>query len=272
MNIIFYDSPNAFLSLQPFTLTRPICEIRIGILKIREKWVKALEKSLNIAEVGYQTMPYLQAKYPLPYHQENAQYLFINSCFLPHQDWLPEINHLLLGEGILYQDMPIAWRSSHTENSLEYIKQWKNIGQDPTYLQNTWDIFLYNAQEIQQDFTSITHGRSSASISDPHTICYNKENIFIEEGAKIKAAILNAEKGVIYIGKNTEIQELSVIHGNFALCEGAVLNMGTKIKGDTTIGEYSKVGGEISNSVIFGYSNKGHEGFLGNSVIGEWCN
>jgi UDP-N-acetylglucosamine diphosphorylase/glucosamine-1-phosphate N-acetyltransferase len=139
-------------------------------------------------------------------------------------------------------------------------------------LQKTWNNFQFNGSEIKKDFELITAGRKSAEINDPYTRVYSSENIFIEEGANIKAAILNAENGPIYIGKNTEIQEGAIIRGPFALCEGSTINMGAKLRGDTTVGPHSKVGGEVSNAVIFGYSNKGHEGFLGNSVIGEWCN
>ncbi len=138
-------------------------------------------------------------------------------------------------------------------------------------VRNNWDIFVLNGNQIRADFT-LFDSKDSHAIEDQHTIVYNKENIFIEKGVKIRAAILNAESGPIFIGKNAEIQEGSVIKGPFALCEGAVINMGAKMRGDTTIGPYSKVGGEINNSVIFGYSNKAHDGFLGNSVIGEWCN
>jgi UDP-N-acetylglucosamine diphosphorylase/glucosamine-1-phosphate N-acetyltransferase len=141
-----------------------------------------------------------------------------------------------------------------------------------TLIQYPYDIFTENRQEIIRDFQLVTHNRKSQVITDKHTIIYGSENIFLEEGASIKAAILNAEEAPIYIGKNAKVHEGAIIKGAFALGEGAEVNMGAKIKGDTTIGLYSKVGGEISNSVIFGYSNKGHDGFLGNSVIGEWCN
>ena len=134
-----------------------------------------------------------------------------------------------------------------------------------------WDIFRLNGSEIKHDFALLTNGKKSQPFKDPHTKTYG-DQIFIEEGARVKAAVLNAENGPIYIGKEAEIQEGALIRGPFALCEYSVVNMGAKIKGDTTVGPHSKVGGEVSNSVIFGYSNKGHEGFLGNSVIGEWCN
>ena len=168
----------------------------------------------------------------------------------------------------------LAGYIGETEKNLSFAAERNpvQLTYEPVLLQKTWQIFQFNGSEIRKDFTLLTKGRTSQPVNDPHTIVYGADQIFIEEGAKIKAAVLNAEGGPIYIGKNTEIQEGSLIRGPFALCEGSTINMGAKLRGDTTVGPFSKVGGEISNSVIFGYSNKGHEGFLGNSVIGEWCN
>jgi UDP-N-acetylglucosamine diphosphorylase/glucosamine-1-phosphate N-acetyltransferase len=168
----------------------------------------------------------------------------------------------------------LATYIGETEKNLSFAadREIVQISSEPTLIQKTWNIFQLNAAELKKDFALLTKGRKSQPIGDPHTIVYASENIFIEEGAKIKAAVLNAESGPIYIGKNTEIQEGALIRGPFALCEGSTVNMGAKLRGDTTVGPYSKVGGEISNAVFFGYSNKGHDGFLGNSVIGEWCN
>jgi UDP-N-acetylglucosamine diphosphorylase/glucosamine-1-phosphate N-acetyltransferase len=135
-----------------------------------------------------------------------------------------------------------------------------------------WRIFQFNPEQIRLDYALITSGKKSSGIQDKHTIVYNESNIFVEEGVSIRAAILNAEDGPIYLGKNSIVQEGAIIKGPFALCEGSTVGMGSKMRGDTTVGPHSKVGGEISNSVIFGYSNKGHDGFIGNTVIGEWCN
>lgn len=146
------------------------------------------------------------------------------------------------------------------------------LEKEPLLLQKTWNIFQFNGAQIKEDFALLTNGRKSHAVGDPHTIVYNPDQIFIEDGVKIRAAVLNAESGPIYLGRNSEIQEGAVIRGPFALGEFSTVNMGAKLRGDTTVGPHCKVGGEISNSVIFGYSNKGHEGFLGNSVLGEWCN
>ncbi|MGB5377381.1 putative sugar nucleotidyl transferase, partial [Muriicola sp.] len=138
-------------------------------------------------------------------------------------------------------------------------------------VQNTWDIFSRNGEALQQDFDLITKGRKSAPISNTNRLI-SPENIFLEEGAKVEYSILNASEGPIYLGKNSEVMEGNMIRGGFALCEHAVVKMGAKIYGPTTVGHYGKVCGEINNSVIFGYSSKGHDGYLGNSVLGEWCN
>jgi NDP-sugar pyrophosphorylase family protein len=134
------------------------------------------------------------------------------------------------------------------------------------------DIFTYNAKLIQYDFELLTNGRKSAGINDKFSAIYGADNIFVEEGVKVRAAIINAENGLVYIGKNVDIQEGAMIHGTHAFCDNSVVNMGAKMRGDSTVGPYSKVGGEVGNSVIMGYSNKGHDGYMGNSVLGYWCN
>jgi UDP-N-acetylglucosamine diphosphorylase/glucosamine-1-phosphate N-acetyltransferase len=141
-----------------------------------------------------------------------------------------------------------------------------------TLIDQVWKIYQNNGAQIREDFTLITQGRKSASVTDPFTRIYNSDQVFLEEGVEIRAALLNADNGPIYLGKNSLVQEGALIRGPFALCEGSHVNMGAKVRGDTTVGPFSKIGGEVSNSVIFGYSNKAHDGFLGNSVIGEWCN
>jgi UDP-N-acetylglucosamine diphosphorylase/glucosamine-1-phosphate N-acetyltransferase len=141
-----------------------------------------------------------------------------------------------------------------------------------TLIDKVWKIFQYNASQLRSDFELMTSGKKSVGIKDKHTIVYNGQDVFVAEGAQVKAAILNAENGPIYLGKNAQVMEGALIRGPFALCEGSTVNMGAKVRGDTTVGPYSKIGGEVSNTVIFGYSNKAHDGFLGNSVIGEWCN
>ncbi|HMP99137.1 MAG TPA: GlmU family protein [Cyclobacteriaceae bacterium] len=264
MTCILFDDPQLRNHLLPLTYTRPISEIRVGILTIREKWEKALGQ-----KPGYITASYLQKKYPLP---KSSDYLFINAALCPNAALLKEIESLRNGEGILHNGNLLA--AKHNEPGIPMIENLicKNFEADINLIDRVWKIFSLNAAELKTDFSFITAGRQSAAIQDKHTIVYNRNQIFLEEGVNIKAAVLNAEDGPIYLGKNAVVQEGALIKGSFALCEGSHVNMGAKMRGDTTIGPFSKVGGEISNSVIFGYSNKAHDGFLGNAVIGEWCN
>ncbi|GAB4330415.1 MAG: GlmU family protein [Flammeovirgaceae bacterium] len=271
MNIILFDDPILRTNFLPLTFTRPISEIRIGILKISEKWSKRLQTN-----IFYLTESYLQNKYPDT--DTDDDHLYINGALLPNELLIHAIMTLKTGEVLVHGGKYLAFKASGRyknnkllTNVMEKMKQIPFEG-EADMINYPWEIFQKNRNQIIADFQIVTAGRKSEKISDKYTKVYGKQHIFIEEGANIKASVLNAEEGVIYIGKNAVIQEGSLIRGAFALCEGATLNMGAKIKGDTTIGPFCKVGGEVSNSILFGYSNKGHEGFIGNTVIGEWCN
>lgn len=264
MNIVLFDAPDIRASLLPFTFTRPAAKIRIGILTIAEKW----EKWLN-AEVSFAAQDYLQDKFSKNTTDDN---LFINGALCPNSDLLELVKGLKLEEGLTVNGELLIARTASSELPTADQLSLKESDIEVRVIRDSWQIFKENAAEIKMDFDLITKGRTSQVITDPHTVVYGKENVFVEEGAKIRAAIINAESGPVYIGKNAEVHEGAIIKGAFALCEGSHVNMAAKIKGDTTIGPYSKVGGEVSNSVIFGYSNKGHDGFIGNTVIGEWCN
>lgn len=261
MNLILFDDPIIRLDLLPFTFTRPVSKIRVGILTIDEKW----ERWLNL-QPCFQTQEYLQGKFPFRLDKQN---LLINGAICPDQKLVDTIKALPAGYCLVQGGLLIAANTPQEviseSNSIEY--------QDPvSIIDKTWKIFRENANQIKVDFKLITAGRKSANIQDKNTVVYGADNIFVEDGVDIKAAVLNAENGPIYLGKNSVIQEGALVRGPFALCEGGHLNMGAKIRGDVTIGPYSKVGGEVSAVVIFGYSNKAHDGFLGCSVIGEWCN
>lgn len=262
MNYILFDG-NFRNQLLPFTYTRPVADIRVGILTIREKWEHFLETTTSTI-----TEDYLSQRWPLVELEEN---IFINAAFLPSTALVAQIKVLKKNEVLIYDDIYVAFKAAEdAEVDLDHLTP-VDLTESPLIIQNTWDIFSKNSLAIEADFKLITAGRTSAEI--PASVhCLGKENIFIEEGANVNMASLNAENGPIYIGKNAEIMEGSLVRGPFALCEHATLKMGAKIYGGTTIGPHSKVGGEVNNSVIFGYSNKGHDGFLGNSVLGEWCN
>ena len=263
MNYILFDS-DVRQSLLPFTYTRPVADIRIGILTIREKWEKHL--SLTTTTI---TQEYLEEKYPMVEMEEN---ILINASFCPTDSLVEKVKNLSKNEAIFKGEDVIAFYTSDSQEEVNF-DEYSQIEFEEELIQvkNTWDIFTYNGKAIQQDFDLITEGRTSEPIPEGVQVL-NKENIFIEEGVEIVFSTLNATEGPIYIGKDALIMEGSSIRGPFAMCEHAVVKMGAKIYKDTTIGPYSKVGGEISNSVIFGYSSKGHDGYLGNSVIGEWCN
>lgn len=264
--VILFDDPALRGSLLPFTFTRPVADIRVGILKISEKW-----KSYFNLTPGYFTQDYLKFKFGY----KNAPALFINGALCPNERLLATLLQLPPGKSLWHENTLLAVHVDTPQSfSIEWAKEKEVVFYDEelTIIKKNWHIYAYNGQELKMDFGIVTKNRQSAGVDDPHTITYRPGNIFVEEGARIKAAVLNAENGPIYIGINAEIQEGALIRGPFALCEGSTVNMGAKIRGDTTVGPHSKVGGEISNSVIFGYSNKGHDGFMGNSVVGEWCN
>ncbi|WP_375240988.1 GlmU family protein [Polaribacter sp.] len=263
MNYILFDS-DARQSLLPFTYTRPVADIRIGILTIREKW----EKHLGLTTTTI-TEEYLEEKFPMVEMEKN---ILINASFCPTESLVEKIKNLSENEAIFKGDNVVAFYTTDSQEEVDF-EQYTQIDFDEDVIQvkNTWDIFTFNGEAIKQDFKLITEGKTSAPIPEGVQVL-NKENVFIEEGAKVVFATLNASEGPIYIGKDALVMESSNIRGPFAMCNNAVVKMGAKIYKDTTIGPFSKIGGEVSNSVIFGYSSKGHDGYLGNSVLGEWCN
>ncbi len=270
MNYILFDDENIRQALFPFTLSRPIAEIRAGILTLREKWEMLLKEHCYS-----QTISYLQEKYqPLPESSEGVPVIYINSSLFPSPELLESIKQLPQDSALHNENTILAVSCSSYQKSFRVenhkFNSKKFLG-TVSQLQKPWEIFSNNAQNIQADFDLLTIGRKSATIDSSNKVI-GSENIFIEEGAGLQCCIINASTGPVYIGKFAEVMEGCMIRGPFALGEHAVLKMGSKIYGPTTIGPECKVGGEVNNSVIFGYSNKAHDGFLGNSVIGEWCN
>lgn len=261
MNIILFDDPAIRVNLLPFTYTRPVSKIRVGILTIDEKWQRWLKSTPS-----FQTESYLQKKFKLVSSDDN---LLINGALCPDEKLVGTINQLSVGHYLIKDNILLAARKPSGEmNDTNTIQYTERI----TLIDKPWKIFSENASQIKIDFALVTAGRKSAGIQDKHTVVYGEQNLFVEEGVYVRAAIINAESGPIYLGKDSIVQEGAMIRGSFALCEGAHINMGAKIRGDSTVGPFSKVGGEISSSVIFGYSNKAHDGFMGCSVMGEWCN
>jgi UDP-N-acetylglucosamine diphosphorylase/glucosamine-1-phosphate N-acetyltransferase len=263
MNIILFEDSIYRNQLKPLTLTRPIGNLRIGILMINEKWEKRLK-----SKVSFLTEAYLQKKFK--YVSEN-QNKYVNSSYLPTAGLVKLIDNLIFGEVIKCKGEVVAYCSDklgdYDENMLIQLKP-----KDAKTLKNLPDLFIRNTGEISEDFKLITSGRKSEKITDPHTRTYGVKNIFLEKGANLKSCILNAENGPIYIGENAILQEGSLVIGPAAIGEGSMVAFGARIRPNTTLGPLSRVGGEVGNTIFYGNSNKAHDGFLGNSYIGEWCN
>ncbi|HQK39305.1 MAG TPA: GlmU family protein [Flavobacterium alvei] len=263
MNYILFDGP-ARNALLPFTFTRPVADILVGIMTIRQKWEMRLGSTTTTI-----TEEYLSEKFPMVEMEENVM---INASFLPNSDLVEMVTNLEINQAIFQGDDVIAFHTHENQQEVDFeTYEIIEFQGECIRIEHTCDIFSKNAAAIKEDFELLTEERKSQPIPrSVNTIA--PENIFIEEGAKLEFVTLNATNGPIYIGKNTEIMEGSIIRGPFALCEGAIVKMMAKIYGATTIGPYSKIGGEVNNAVLFAHSNKGHDGFLGNSVLGEWCN
>jgi len=286
MNLIFFDHPSRRSHLKPFTLTRPVAAIRTGILTLGEKWRRKLSARYEVEEASHFTEDYLAVRYPIRISDDN---LLVNTAFCPddtlaqavaglgHKQVLMQHQQMIAARvpgTVLQQIMKAGYESGASQllAKIASLSQ-REYSANVTEIHHLWDIFLQNGEQISKDFSLITQNRKSYDTGDPHTIFYgDPKDIFIDEGASIRAAVLNAEGGPIYVGKNATIHENAVVKGPVALMEGSHINAGSKIREATTIGPNSKMGGEVKNVVVFGNSNKGHEGFLGNSVVGEWCN
>lgn len=266
-NILLFDNPIWRNQLKPLTLTRPISHLRIGIITIIEKWERFLD-----CDISSLSEPYLQSKFTPKYADENT---YINASFLPDKHLIVAIFELKKNCYLMYENQIVAFKS--------IIRLDFDFGIDscfdqviyPNELQCIFklpDLFLRNSKQLELDFDLVTNNRTSEPITDKSTIVYNENNIFIEKGATIKAAILNADNGPIYIGKNAVIQEGSLLIGPVAIGEQAMVAFGARIRPNTTLGPSCRVGGEVGNTIFHGFSNKAHDGFLGNSYIGEWCN
>jgi UDP-N-acetylglucosamine diphosphorylase/glucosamine-1-phosphate N-acetyltransferase len=269
-NLILFDDNSLIEHLKPFTYTRPIGDLRVGILTIREKWEKMLQ-----AKISFHTQFHLSDKYQCRIAGVN---LLINSSIIPDSTLVERIKQLPIYHALFDNDVIIAIKLDATASRLFLggqmpdqlaVVDWK---QPYTQVKRIWDIFSLNYAEIRKDFEMLTRGRKSQPLEAQNRLLGSSDDLFIEEGAKIDCSILNTKTGPIYIGKEAEVLEGSMLRGPLALCEHAATKMGTKIYGATTLGPHCKVGGELNNVVMFGYSNKGHDGFLGNAVIGEWCN
>jgi UDP-N-acetylglucosamine diphosphorylase/glucosamine-1-phosphate N-acetyltransferase len=263
MNYILFDGP-ARNALLPFTFTRPVADILIGIMTIRQKWEAHLGSTTTTVTEGY-----LSEKFPMVEMEENVM---INASFLPNAVLAEMVCELGSNQAIFRGDDVVAFYTNDEQEEVDFDSyEIIEFNGEIITIENTWDIFSKNDAAIREDFEFLTEDRKSQPIPKSVNVIA-PENVFIEEGAKLEFVTLNASSGPIYIGKDSEIMEGSIIRGPFALCENAQVKMGAKVYGATTVGPYSRIGGEVKNAVLFAYSNKGHDGFLGDSVLGEWCN
>ena len=263
MNYILFDGP-ARNALLPFTFTRPVADILVGIMTIRQKWEAYLRTTTTTV-----TEEYLSEKFPMVEMEENVM---INASFLPNNILAEMVSNLGPNQAIFKGNDVIAFYTNDEQESVDFdTYEILEYAEDCITIEQTWDIFSKNDLAIREDFEFLTEDRKSQPMPKSVNVIA-PENVFIEEGAKLEFVTLNASSGPIYIGKDAEIMEGSIIRGPFALCENAQVKMGAKVYGATTVGAHSRIGGEVKNVVIFAYSNKGHDGFLGDSVLGEWCN
>ena len=270
MKYILADTPEERAWMVPFASTRALGTLRNGILTQQERWERYLG-----APVSLLTESYLQ---PLYGHPPDEESIVIHSAWVADRQGADAVRQLRPGQvfrvgeqwlaGIpaprkrfFYGEAPVLWADEVVEYAAPV--QW---------LARPWQLYLQAKQTVEADFDLVTKGRQSGEVPDAGTFIYKKERVFIEEGAKVRAAVISAENGCVYIGKNAVVEEGALLRGTLALCEGSTAHMGVKLRGDNIIGPYCKVGGEVANSILMGYSNKGHDGYLGNSVLGEWCN
>ena len=266
LNVILFDDNEVRKQLMPFTYTRPTAMLRLGITTIAEKW----QSMLGEANYSYLTVPYLKKKFPL--HARRSSNLMVAGNVIPPPELAQQVLGLQLGEALMVGEQLIAFNgSAHDYDTHHYTRILfpENI---PLVVKHLYDIFEFNAVVLAQDFERLTAGRESQALSATNTVIGDRSRIFIEEGAYVEGAMLNTNEGPIYIGRNVEVMEGACIRGGFAACHDAKVRIGAKVYGATTLGPHCKIGGEVENTVFIGYSNKAHDGFLGDAVIGEWCN
>jgi UDP-N-acetylglucosamine diphosphorylase/glucosamine-1-phosphate N-acetyltransferase len=271
VGIVLFDTLASRKGLLPLSYTRSVADFRVGILTIAEKWEKLTgENTQRLTET------YLQDLYA--YDATNTNNVFAFSALIPNTTFISHLNNLKDGEALFQNERLLAFKTSKPQINFEnlelIVSGFRKIEYNEALIiiERAADIFSKNAEAIEADFKLITGNKTSAALSDTNKLIGPKEKLFIEEGAVVEASVLNTSNGYIYIGKDAEIMENCAVRGPFALCESATLKLSTKIYGATTIGPHCKVGGEVNNAVFFGFSNKAHDGFIGNSVIGEWCN
>ena len=265
-NVIFFESNEVRRNLLPLTYTRPVALLRVGIDTIDEKWRAALGEDCTYS---YLTATYLKAKYPAVVKRDN---LMIAGHVIPDDTLAAQVKALKRGEALMLGEELIAFKGSAHDFDAGRFTRVVFCESKPLRVHWLYEIFEFNGRVMERDFVRLTAGRQSQPLSDTNTVVGDRNRIFIEEGASVEGAFLNTREGSIYVGRNAEIMEAAAIRGPLAMCHDSKVRIGAKVYGATTLGPHCKVGGEVENVVMIGYSNKAHEGFLGDAVIGEWCN
>ena len=265
-NIILFDDNEVRKHLMPFTYTRPTAMLRIGIDTISEKW----QAMLGEANYSYLTVPYLKKKFPLRVRRTTN--LMVAGHVIPTPELAEQVLALEIGEALMVGEELIAFNGTAQDYDAHHYTRVLYPKNLPLIVKHLYDIFEFNRVVLTQDFDRLTAGRESQPLSATNTVIGDTSRIFIEEGAYVEGATLNTNEGPIYIGQNVEIMEGACIRGGFAACHDAKVRIGAKVYGATTLGPHVKIGGEVENTIFIGYSNKAHDGFLGDAVIGEWCN
>lgn len=271
-DVIVFSDRGKHLKMAPLSLTRPVAHLRMGVLTFEERWKKLIQQcTKHNFKTLYYTEDYLSKKYPMP--TSGRDILLIDPLVVPDLDLVKKILNAVRGEGVFDKhDNLIAAYCNADDLPLAPGKLDKVHTEQDCRIDHLWQLYQYNKEVLQADFALLSDNKKGKKISTSNTLIGDKKQVFIEKGAKVEGATINVEDGPVYIGENAEVMEGTLIRGGLALCNNAVLKMGAKIYGATTIGPYSKIGGEVNNSVFIGYSNKAHDGFMGNSVIGSWCN
>ncbi len=260
MNIILFDTESNRKQLKPFTLTRPVCELRLGLLSITDKWRAHFEGN----QLSILSSLYLMEKHHFQQEDDNV---FVNGALLPNKEVIAEINNLKSNEGLTYKGAVFAFRSGSFMSMYE-VKSEETTA-EIQLVKRAWDLIEWNGQEIINDISLLK--LIPTKVNDPHTVVYG-EDLYVGQNTTIRNASINTTKGPVYIGDNVEINEGAVIHGPVAIGKDSVVAINAKIRNNVSIGENCVVGGEVKDSIIFNNTNKAHEGYMGNSVIGEWCN
>ncbi len=271
MKIVLFDNQDDHYDLLPLSFTRPICDFRVGITTIRQKW----ESFLPEAEIHALPVDFLRERFGQP-DDASEEMLFVSGAVIPDVEMAARIVSLKKGAAIVSQDRPLAFRGGLKD--LEARNFDDIFEEDLRRLRNVYDVFIMNPEVLVEDYRRMIADRESQPLSSSNKVIGNLTDkdgipmIFIEEGAEVEGATFNLKDGPVYIGKDVEVMEGCCVRGPIAFCDHSKARMGAKLYGGSTFGPYVKVGGEVDNSVIFGYSNKAHDGYLGNAVVGEWCN